>query len=192
MFPEFSKENDANEVFEANGFEKIPAYRKIEVIEPLAEYIASSVKTLGANSCGFVENNVINYHLCDSDSYFINMNNKYVFAYFKDAEFSNSMPVMILLNFLKFKAERILFIYEDTHFLIEKTEDTYKVCEKLDEIYVSPSYLFNIIIKAVSDESYENMFYKLLEIFSLKYLNKDIRSYGIIDILLKVLKLDVS
>lgn len=191
MFPEYSKTFESNDVFGANGFDKIPVYRKIEVIEPLAEYIASSVKTLGENSCGYIDKCVINYHLCDKDSYFINMDNKYVFAYFKNAEFCNNIPVMMLLEFLKYKADRILLVYEDTHFLIEKTEDTYKVCEKLDEIYMSPSYLFNIIIKAVGEESYENMFYKLLEIFSMKYLNKDIRNYVIIDILLKVLKLDV-
>lgn len=192
MFPEYSKTFEAEDIFGANGFEKIPAYRKMEVIEPVADYIASSIRTIGEDSCGYIDNCEINYHFCDNDSYFINMDNKYVFAYFKDVEFSNNMPVMMLLDFLKYKAERILLVYKDIHLLIEKTEDTYKVCEKLDEIFVSPSFLFNIIIKAVGEESYENLFYKLLEIFSMKYMNKDIRNYGIIDILLKVLKLDVS
>ncbi|MCX6159210.1 MAG: hypothetical protein NTY74_14615 [Ignavibacteriae bacterium] len=192
MFPHYGKSFNEEEFFGINGFEKIPVYRKLEVIEPATEYLVSSIKTLGENCCGNIENCAVNYHYCEKDSYFINMDNKYVFAYFKDNEYSGSMPVVMLLEFLKYKAEKILLIYEDTHFLLKKTDDTYKVCEKMDEIFISHSFSHNVLIKSVGGGNYEELFHKLMEIYSMKYMNKDVRNYGIIDILLKVLKLDLS
>ncbi|MCX6159212.1 MAG: hypothetical protein NTY74_14625 [Ignavibacteriae bacterium] len=191
MFPEHCKIFKGDDVFGSNGFDEIPAYNIMEVIEPVTDYLVSSIKTLGENCCGYIDGYVVNHHFYDDEAYFINMDEKYVFAYFKDHEFSNYIPVMILLEFLKYKANKFLLIYKDMHFLLKKNDDTYKVCEKMDEIFKSRAYIENVLMKSIGDRNYENIFYKLMEIYSVRYMNKDIRTYDIIDILLKVLKLDV-
>lgn len=192
MFPNYCKEFDANDVFGYHGFEKIPAYRKIEVIEPEVEYIASCIKTTNGNSCGFISDQTINYHTCDSESYFINMDNDFVFAYFAYEDYNNNLPLMMIFDFLKCKASRILLVFEDMYFLLEKTPATYKVCEKLDEIYSSHSFMENVFIPAISEKNHVNIFYKIVEIFGSRYLNKDTTKYDILDILMVVLILDIS
>jgi len=193
MFPEYCKDYSAENIFGNNGYERIPAYRKIEVILPDdMKILVNTIKSLGENSCGFIYNSVVNYHLCDPDSYLINMDNNFVFAYFKDVMFDNIIPSMMLLDFLKFRTNKLLLIFEDTFFLLQKTEETYKVCEKLDEIFLSSSFMRNVFIKSIGEDNYENIFYKLMEIYSMKYLSRDIRKYNFFDILLKILKFDIQ
>ncbi|MCX6160242.1 MAG: hypothetical protein NTV87_02735 [Ignavibacteriae bacterium] len=193
MFPEYCNEHPAVDVFGFNGFETIPAYRKMDVTDSDGlKQVSVKIRRLGENSCGFIENGKINFHTCDEDAYFINMDNEFVYAYFKDKIYHDYMPVLMILDFLKYKSRKLMLVYEDTFFVIEKTDDTYKICEKLDVIYSSGSFLREVFIRSISEDNYENIFHKLLEIYSMRYLDRDIRNYKLFDVLLKVLKLEIQ
>lgn len=193
MFPEYCKISEAEDVFGFNGYDSIPAYRKTSIENPNNNtQIVTALRNIGHNCCGFIENNEIHYHLCDSDAYFINMNDNFVFAYFKDEYFKNQLPVLIILEFLKYKANKIILVYEETYFVLEKTKETYHVCEKLDEIYSSRRYIEDVFVKFISNEQYAMIFHKLIEIFSMRYMNKDTRRYNDIDVMMKVLRLEIS
>lgn len=193
MFPKFSKDYDSSDMFFINGYESIPAYRKTEVEFP-GDYskIAGVIRLNRTDSCGYIDNKVINYHTCDAESYFIDMNNRFVYAYFMGAPYDNTLPVMLILEFLKYRAEKFMVVYEDTFFVLEKTPETYSVCEKLDDIYFSIPFLHNVFMKVISEDNYEMIFYKLVEIFSMRYMNRDSRKMNVIDVLLKILKLNIE
>lgn len=191
MFPEYNEIHTGDEIFGYYGYEEIPPYNTIEVYSPDSAVIAGSIRSLGENSCGYIDNGIVNHHFCEEGSYFINMDEKYVYAYFKDIEYADYLPELFILDFLKFNACKMLLIFEDNSFLLEKTEETYKVCKILDEIYESESFCSEVFIPAVQDKNPKKVFYKLMEIYGMKYMDKGVSNYGIIDILLKVLKLDV-
>ncbi|MCX6159234.1 MAG: hypothetical protein NTY74_14735 [Ignavibacteriae bacterium] len=196
MFPSYINENP-KDYFSIQEPEIIPVYRNMEVDEAKTVCFANAVRTLGENCYGYFDNCKINFQICDNeccdyDSYPVIMNNKYVFAYFKDIEFDNNLPVTLIFEFIKYGADKLLLIFEDTHLLIEKTPDTFKACEKLEEIFLSDSFLFNVIISSIYYGNRDDIYYKLMEIFSMRYLNKDIRKYKLLDVLLKILKLEIS
>jgi len=165
MFPEYCKEFPGEEIFSYNGYEDIPAYRKAEIPdENGSNVVAKAILSIEENCCGFIEDKIVNYHTCEEDSYFVNMDKKYVFAYFKGVKFDDLFPATILLDFIKFRAESMLLVFEDTHFVLKKTQATYKVCEKLDKIFCADSFTPNVIMKAVGEQNYDDIFYKLLEI----------------------------
>ena len=193
MFPEYCKLSNAEDVFSYHGYDTIPAYRKLSLENPSnQEQTAAAIKSINDNSCGYIESNEINYHLCDSNAYFINTSDKFVFAYFQGEYYKGSMPVLLMLEFLKYKAEKIMLVFEDTNFVIKKTEETYRICEKLDEIFTSSSFFEKVFIKSISNDQYEMIFYKLIEIFCMKYMNKDSRKLYDLDVMLNVLKFEIS
>lgn len=193
MFPEFCKLVDSIGDYNNPEFDTVPAYRKLSLEDSGNNKLTfSTIKSINHNSYGFIVNNEVNYRLCDFNSYYINMNDKFVYAYFAGEYYKDTLPVLMILEFLKFKANKIMFVFEDNYFVLEKTKATYLICEKLDEIYSSSSYLHNVLIKSISKDEYEMIFHRLIEIFSMRYRNKDSRNMNIIDVMLKILKLEIS
>ncbi|MCX6159211.1 MAG: hypothetical protein NTY74_14620 [Ignavibacteriae bacterium] len=191
MFPNHNKIHTGDEIFGMNGYDEIPPYRKLEVTSTDSKVIAESIRSLGDNSCGYIDNGVVNYHFCDVNTFYINMDDKYVYSYFKDVNFTDILPKLMILDFLKFNACKMLIIFEDTSFLLEKTAETYKICKILDKIYASKSFFFGVIRPAVQDKNPEKVFPRLVEVYSMKYMNTDVSNYSTLDLLMKVLKLNV-
>ena len=195
MFPQYCKVLSGDDVFYLNGYEEIPPYRKASIsdIEDI-NHIVKEVKVLNTNCCGFVFSDMVNYHSCSENFYLLDLDKEFVFLYFQGESYnaSVSIPHLILLKFIQHKCGKLLLIYEDVHFLLKKTEDTFKICKKLDEIYCSHEFFSNVIIKAVSENNYQDIFLKLLEIYSIRYGEKDVRGYDIFNLLLKVLKIEIK
>lgn len=191
MFPKHNKIHTGDEIFGNYGYDEIPPYRKLEVVSTEPKTIAVSIRLLGENSCGYIDNGVVNHHFCEKGSYFINMDDKYVYTYFKDINYTDILPKLMILDFLKFNACKMLIIFEDTSFLLEKTDETYNICKILDKIYASKSFFFGEIRPAVQEKNPEKVFNRLMEVYSIKYMNTDVSNYSTLDILKEVLKLDV-
>ena len=191
MFPNHNKIHTGDEIFGNNGYDEIPPYMKLEVASTEPKVIAESIRSLGDNSCGYIDNGVVNHHFCEENTFYINMDDKYVYTYFKDVNFTDILPKLMILDFLKFNACKMLIIFEDTSFLLEKTEETYKICKILDEIYESELFFFGDVRPAVQDKNPSKVFTRLLEVYSIKYMNTDVSNYSTLDLLKKVLKLNV-
>lgn len=192
MFPKFCEDHSGEEIFSFYGYEERPAYRYAESEDNTDSGLAKAIREVKNECCGYIEGNTIKYNTCDIESYFINMDDEYVFAYFYGVVFNDNFPLFLLFDFLKFKAKKMLLVYEDTNFLFEKTDDTYKVCVKIDDIYESPSFLHEILIKSIGEGNYDNIFYKLAEIYSYKHLNKKLKDNSLLSIFLKIYRLDIK
>ena len=191
MFPEYNKTYTAKDIFGYHGYDEIPPYRKLEVDSDDSKAIAESIRSMGENSCGYIDNSVVYHHFCETNTYFINMDEKYVYAYFKDVDFTGIFPLMMILDFLKFSASKMLIVFDDKSILLEKTEETEKICLILDEIYNSEPFMGDVIVKSIMERNAENVFHKLMEEYGDKYMFTDVSNYSTLDILEKVLKLNV-
>lgn len=194
MFPEVNNNyfDDDGSVFW--GMEEMPPYDDIwspgyADLNALSNFI----KNIGEYCTGYVVPGNIFYHTFEGSKLTLDYNKEFVFVYLKDNEFDGSLPDFLIFKFLQFKSHRMLLIYDDIYFLIEKTDETYKICVELDKIYYKPDFFYdNIISKPMTQITLEDCFVNLINAYKDNSGKSGFNTIDDIDILIKILKLNIE
>ena len=160
------------------------------------EMLSNSIRRVGEDCCGYIESINVFYHTTDEKKYYLDINRDYVFAYFKDEKFNGGLPLGFLMKFLQYKCAKILFVYDDVEFFIEKTEDTYNICIELEKIYENRDFFEENVIKKVHSKTPQTIlldcFINLIKEYKSLTGMSDYKEKDDIDLLVNILKLKVK
>jgi len=193
MFPEFNNDTSFDEP-SFFGMEEVPPYDEIFIsgFDDL-ELLSFHIRNIGEDCCGFIEPINVHYHIMNDKRYALDYNKEFVFTYIKDVDFDGNLPYGFILKFLQYKSKKMLIVYEDVCFLIEKTLDTYKICIELDKIYNDADFFYNnIITKVKSGSILDDCFINLIKTYKNKIGKSNYKQIDDIDLLTKILKLNIE
>lgn len=89
----------------------------------------------GAQSCGYIENARIFFHLCEGKEFHIDLSKEFIYLAAHES-LSHVLPTAFMtLQFLQEPCRRALFITSREAVYLEKTADSYQVCNELDAIW---------------------------------------------------------
>jgi hypothetical protein len=194
MFPELNNDSLFNDSSSFFGTDEVPEYDNIFISgNDDLKMLSNSIRNINEDCCGYIAPINIFYHTMDEKQYFINFNRSFVFAYIKDEDFPDHLPYGFLMKFLQYKCKKMLLVYEDNCFLLEKTEDTYKVCAELEKIYENSDFFYeNIIKKVPSKRILADCFINLIKEYKSKIGMSEYKEIDDFDLLIKFLKLNIE
>jgi len=195
MFPRFRE--DVENPSDFWGGAEVPPYREINISQVCnSRLLAEKIRKSGNDCTGYIEKDSVFYHIVNDKKYYSDFYRDFVFIYFKDIPFTGQLPYGYLMLFLQYKSKKTLLIYENECFLIEKTDETFTVCEELDKIYFDFDFFDRNIISRANTVSTDDIVEELYHNLITEYLNKkgmtDYKPADDFDVLIKILKLRVE
>ncbi len=143
FFPELMEE--AQFYYEVTvDYEQVPLPSDASI-----QTITRTMHTLsnGIDIGGYIANDTIYYVRTDEIPYGSNPNKWFSFATFNlDKEPTRLVPSSYaILIFLKSRTNQVMFIVNEYAIYLEKTLETYEICEKLNEIYESDKFYNSVL-----------------------------------------------
>ena len=121
------------------GGEDVPPYLTSVLPERASlNEIVTSIGTIGSgsNSCGYIEDGTINYHLDDDGHFLIDRSKDFIYLADFGMETQGYQPSSFaVLRFLQDPCRRALFVNMESAVYVEKTPDTYALCTELDRFW---------------------------------------------------------
>lgn len=197
MFPGLNENEEFNSASDFFGGMEVPPYKELSVLSvDNLDFLSDEIKKIGADCTGFIEPDKICYHIVHNKEYYSDFYREYVFIYFKDMNFKGNLPYGFLMKFLQYKSSKILFVYENNSFLIEKTNDTYTVCAELDKIYNDVIFYYDNIMSKIDSKSVSEILDDCYSVLISEYMKKtgipEFKPKDDFEVLTKILKLRVG
>jgi hypothetical protein len=194
MFPGLNSDPLFDDPIFFFGMEEVPPYDDILISgNDDLDILFNSIRRIGEDCCGYIEPINVFYHTMEDKRYYLDFNKEFVFVYFKDETYDNNLPLGFIMKFLQYKCSRMIMVFEDVNFLIEKTADTYKVCIELEKIYDNPDFFYeNIIKKVPSKRILDDCLLNLIKEYKIKIGKSNYKQIDNIDLLMKILKLNIE
>ena len=89
----------------------------------------------GAQSCGYIENGRIFFHLCEGGEFHIDLSKEFIYLAAHESPGHVLPTAFMTLRFLQEPCRRALFITSREAVYLEKTADSYQLCNELDAIW---------------------------------------------------------
>ena len=194
MFPNLNSDPLLNDPIFFFEMDEVPKYEE-KIISGYDDLnmLSNSIRMTCEDCCGYIEPINIFYHTMDEKRYYLDFNKDFVFAYFKDEIFDNDLPLGFIMKFLQYGCKKMLLVCDDIYFLLEKTEETYKICTELEKIYEASEFFYeNIIKKVPSKRILDDCFISLVKEYKSKTGKSEFKQLDDIDLLIKLLKLNIE
>ena len=150
------------------GGEEVPPYLHIKLNSTCStEELVSIIRSIGSggNSCGYIDDEGIHFHLPTEETIRIDLSKEFVFVS-QPAIIDTEIPsAWQIFSFLMEPVKKALFIVSDRAILIEKTEHNLSVCKDLDILWAQDRFLETRVKMVESDEELEKGLAHLMKIY---------------------------
>ena len=151
------------------GGVEIPAYLHIKVDSTCSlEDLVTAIRSIGTggNSCGYIDDEGIHFHLPDDETIHVDLSKTFVFVS-QPANIDAANPsAWQIFSFLREPVSRALFIGLSRATLVEKTEQTLILCKALDQLWAQEGRFLEISKEMIeSEEAREKGLAHLMKIY---------------------------
>jgi hypothetical protein len=140
------------------GGEEVPPYLSVELEGASStQATVDRIRAIGTgnNSCGYIDEQGIHFHIPDDDSIRVDLSKAFVFVSQPNTSGGAFPTPWQVFFFLMEPAMRALFIGSGGATLVEKTDQTLRLCNALDVLWTQDRFLTTKMEMVESDEAKE-------------------------------------